>query len=61
MPRYDFVCSQCNEKFEKQVSSVDEHVICPQCNQEAKRQFPTGTTFILKGKGWYATDYGDKT
>lgn len=60
MPRYDYHCETCQHDFEEQVKTTEEIVVCPFCRVEAKRQFPTGTTFILKGDGWYKTDYADK-
>jgi predicted nucleic acid-binding Zn ribbon protein len=32
---------------------------CPKCGGEVRRLI-NGTSFILKGDGWYVTDYGWK-
>ena len=33
---------------------------CPCCGKRAERLISGGSGFILKGKGFYKTDYGNK-
>ncbi len=33
--------------------------ICPSCGGNMKKLI-SSTSFVLKGSGWYVTDYGDK-
>lgn len=33
--------------------------ICPGCGGNMKKMI-SSTSFVLKGSGWYVTDYGDK-
>ena len=35
MPRYDFLCSRCHEKFEQIVSCEVKVVLCPMCHPPA--------------------------
>lgn len=57
MPIYEYQCSECNEKFEvMQKMSDDPLTECSACGGEL-RKLITGTSFVLKGTGWYVTDY----
>ncbi len=57
MPIYEYCCKKCNDVFEEWVSlhSTDT-ALCPACGAEAKRII-SNTSFVLKGSGWYVTDY----
>jgi len=58
MPTYDYLCESCGYKFEKfQKMNDDPLKKCPKCGKEVKRLIGTGMGVILKGKGFYATDY----
>jgi putative FmdB family regulatory protein len=43
MPIYEYVCTECKEKFEllRPFSRADEDTECPQCNSKAKRTLST--------------------
>ena len=61
MPIYEYKCTdekcaQVTEKLRK-MSEVDDPVQCEKCDKEAKRTFPSRTSFQLKGGGWYADGY----
>jgi putative FmdB family regulatory protein len=59
MPIYEYICPHCHNTFEEWLKSDDsnaEHP-CPQCGKSAHRQI-SQTSFILKGGGWYVTEYG---
>lgn len=57
MPVYEYKCTNCDEQFEITQKITDEPVsICGQCGGEMKRLI-TNTSFLLKGSGWYVTDY----
>ncbi len=62
MPIYDFKCTKCEALSEKLVKLGTETIECPECGSEAKRTVQQGTpsNFILKGTGWYATDFSGK-
>jgi putative FmdB family regulatory protein len=58
MPIYEYDCTACGAAFEKLHRTSDrEKPVCPQCaSRKVKRRIsPAG--FVLKGSGWYKTDY----
>lgn len=57
MPIYEYRCEECGEVFEK-LQKITEKPIkkCVHCGGPAHRII-SQSTFILKGTGWYATDY----
>ncbi len=58
MPIYEYECEGCGEVFEEWQKGFEEReVMCPRCGARAKRLI-SHTSFILKGSGWYVTDYG---
>lgn len=57
MPIYEYRCEECGRIFEKIQKGFDEHAeSCPQCGGQAGR-IMSNTSFVLKGSGWYVTDY----
>ena len=62
MPTYDYICSDCNYKFERFQSMSDEPIrICPICGGVVRRIISGGTGLIFKGSGYYLTDYKNKS
>ncbi len=61
MPIYKYVCESCGYKFEE-LQKVSDHPIeiCPECGKGVHKAI-THSSFILKGSGWYATDYASKS
>lgn len=58
MPTYQYHCPNCNHEFEVFQSIVDDPVSeCPKCGRMPRRIITGGAGFILKGSGFYATDY----
>lgn len=60
MPIYEYACPHCHKTFEEWLRSAEEQtdiMPCPTCGQDAPRII-SQTTFILKGGGWYVTEYG---
>jgi putative FmdB family regulatory protein len=59
VPIYEYTCPQCRNVFEKwlKLSDTTEKAPCPQCGGPAQRII-SHTAFVLKGGGWYVTDYG---
>ncbi len=41
MPLYEFVCTNCREKFENLCRSEVDSLSCPSCGAKAKRVFST--------------------
>ena len=57
MPIYEYKCTKCNEQFEEiQKFSDDPLNKCKSCGGKLKKLI-TNTSFVLKGSGWYVTDY----
>ncbi len=60
MPIYEYRCPQCEHQFEEWQRGFEEKTLpCPQCGAQASRVV-SGSAFVLKGSGWYATDYADR-
>jgi putative FmdB family regulatory protein len=59
MPIYEYMCPNCQNIFEKwlKLSETTEHTPCPKCGSQAQHII-SNTAFVLKGGGWYVTDYG---
>ena len=59
MPTYDYVCDACGHTFEEfQAMSEDPLTKCPQCKKlKLQRLLGTGAAILLKGSGFYQTDY----
>lgn len=57
MPVYEYKCTKCNKQFEVTQRITDGPLTdCSSCGGELKRLI-TNTSFVLKGNGWYVTDY----
>ncbi len=57
MPIYEYRCEECGKIFEKIQKGFDERTEpCPTCGGQAGRII-SNTSFVLKGSGWYVTDY----
>jgi putative FmdB family regulatory protein len=61
MPTFDYVCEACAHTDDLFVHHPDKAaplVICPKCGvRRFKRQTGTGSGFLFRGTGFYATDY----
>ena len=59
MPVYEYTCPNCQNIFEEwlKFSETTESAPCPKCGSTA-RHIISNTAFVLKGNGWYVTDYG---
>lgn len=57
MPIYEYKCTTCGKEFEVLQRSYDvDEAPCEHCGAPGKR-FMSNTSFVLKGTGWYVTDY----
>ena len=60
MPIYEYQCEKCGKEFEKWQKFSDPVVDkCPTCGGKPWRLI-SQSTFVLKGTGWYVTDYRRK-
>ena len=61
MPIYEYRCGSCGHRFEKLQKVADPRVKkCPVCGHSKVRRLLSQSAFVLKGKGWYVTDYPSK-
>jgi len=61
MPTYEYRCDSCGKDFET-VKRMSDPVdtTCPHCGAPTDHRLISHSSFVLKGSGWYATDYGKK-
>jgi putative FmdB family regulatory protein len=63
MPIYEYECGSCGGRFEVTQKFSDPLLsMCKLCNATGVRKVLSPTAFVLKGSGWYVTDYasGDR-
>ncbi len=61
MPVYEYRCEKCGKEFEAwQRISDDPIESCSECGGRASKLI-SQSTFVLKGSGWYVTDYGTRS
>ncbi|UCD83836.1 MAG: zinc ribbon domain-containing protein [Deltaproteobacteria bacterium] len=60
MPIYEYLCDKCKHRFEL-MQRIDEEPpkTCPRCRGRVHKVI-SPAAFVLKGTGWYATDYAGK-
>lgn len=60
MPIYEYKCEQCGREHEVMQKMTEKPLtICQSCGGRLKKLI-SNTSFVLKGSGWYVTDYADK-
>ena len=60
MPIYEYRCDKCGKEFEAWQKFSDAPIeSCESCGGHASKMI-SHSSFILKGSGWYVTDYGNK-
>ncbi|MCP4676000.1 MAG: zinc ribbon domain-containing protein [Deltaproteobacteria bacterium] len=61
MPIYEYHCNACDHEFEV-MQKITEGPIrkCEKCGRLKAKRMISQTSFILKGSGWYVTDYSSK-
>ncbi len=59
MPIYEYHCDHCGSDFEV-MQRVSEPPVetCERCGAGPVHKLISQSSFILKGSGWYVTDYG---
>ena len=57
VPLYEYQCASCDKVQEIMQRYTDPPLTrCPECGGEM-RKLISNTSFVLKGTGWYKTDY----
>ncbi len=60
MPIYEYECLACGKTTEAIRKFSDAPLAtCSECGGQLKKLI-SNSTFVLKGSGWYVTDYGRK-
>lgn len=58
MPIYEYKCKNCGATIEKIQKFSDEPLVtCKECSEDSLEKQISSTSFKLKGKGWYETDF----
>lgn len=61
MPIHEYKCRKCEAVAERIEGMNDDPMKkCPSCGAKVDRMM-SSSSFVLKGTGWYATDYGTKS
>ncbi len=59
MPIYEYYCDACGHEFEVMQKITDNPIKkCEACGKLKAKRAISKTSFVLKGSGWYVTDYG---
>ena len=62
MPIYEYQCTSCHHHFDLMQKISDEPIKeCPKCTKLTVIKLISAAGFQLKGTGWYATDFKNKT
>lgn len=62
MPIYEYQCTNCHHHFDLMQKISDEPVKqCPECGKDTVIKLISAAGFQLKGTGWYATDFKNKS
>jgi putative FmdB family regulatory protein len=59
MPIYEYKCNKCGVVEVMQRITEAPLKKCPNCKSKVERMV-SRSSFVLKGTGWYATDYANK-
>jgi len=61
MPFYEYRCAECGHEFEAMQKMSDAPLTdCPECGKPALAKLVSASGFLLKGSGWYQTDFKNK-
>ncbi|MCE7903449.1 MAG: zinc ribbon domain-containing protein [Gammaproteobacteria bacterium PRO9] len=60
MPIFDYQCTACGHTFDA-LQKAGEGALrkCPECGKLTLKKLLAAPNFILKGTGWYQTDFRD--
>ena len=59
MPIYEYACNACGHEWDELQKIGDRpRRKCPDCGALKGKRLISRSSFVLKGSGWYVTDYG---
>jgi putative FmdB family regulatory protein len=62
MPIYEYECLKCSKTFEKvQKITAPAEATCVSCGSTEVKRLISRSNFVLKGSGWYVTDYANRS
>jgi putative FmdB family regulatory protein len=62
MPIYEYRCTACGHELEALQKLADSPLKdCPSCGQKRLSKLVSAAGFRLKGSGWYATDFKNRS
>ncbi|KTC93955.1 FmdB family zinc ribbon protein [Legionella cincinnatiensis] len=62
MPIYEYQCTSCHHHFDLMQKISDDPIKqCPVCYKDTVVKLVSAAGFQLKGTGWYATDFKNKS
>ena len=61
MPIYEYKCEHCGHELEALQKMSDAPLTqCPECKEPKLKKLVSASRFVLKGQGWYETDFKQK-
>jgi putative FmdB family regulatory protein len=60
MPLRDYECKECKETWEELRKDQSDPETCKFCNANNPTRLLAKSNFVLKGNGWYKTDFKGK-
>lgn len=61
MPIYEYACKSCGHQLEALQKLSDAPLTdCPECGDAGLEKLVSAAGFVLKGGGWYVTDFKEK-
>lgn len=60
MPIYEYECEECGRRYEVWQKITDDPLTTCEACKGKLRKLISQSSFILKGSGWYVTDYARK-
>lgn len=60
MPIFEYECQECGDIFEVLQKRDDPPPAEHSCGSTKVRKVMSASSFVLKGEGWYITDYARK-
>ena len=62
MPIYEYECTSCHHHFDLiQKINAEPVTQCPKCFNNSVIKLVSAAGFLLKGTGWYETDFKNKS